>query len=66
MPAGSLIAAYAYEVAPRQVAPFVGGIVRLTAQLESALDSTFDRSRVLSAPAVTFQVDTNYKASSIL
>ena len=58
MAAGSLIAAYAYEVAPRQMAPFAGGAVRPTAQLQAALDSTFDRSRILSAPAVTFEVDT--------
>ena len=59
MPAGELVAVYAFEVAPRQVAPFIGGAVTPTAQLQSALDSTFDRSRVLSAPAVTFLVDTN-------
>lgn len=58
MPAGSLLAAYAYEVAPRQVMPFVGGVIPPTPQLQAALDSTFDRSRILSAPAVTFEVDT--------
>lgn len=59
MPAGSLVSAYAYEVAPRQVTPFVGGVVEPTPQLQAALDSTFDRSKILSAPAVTFEVDTS-------
>ncbi len=59
MSAGPLVAAYAYEVAPRQVMPFVGGAIEPTSQLQAALDSTFDRSKILSAPAVTFEVDTN-------
>lgn len=58
MAVGSLIAVYAYEVAPRQVTPFVGGAVKPTEQLQTALDSTFDRSKIASAPAVTFEVDT--------
>ena len=58
MSAGRLIAAYAYEVSPRQVTSFAGGAVSSTAQLQAALDSTFDRSKILSAPAVTFEVDT--------
>jgi hypothetical protein len=58
MGAGTLVLAYAYEVAPRQLSNFVGGAVRVGAGLQSALDSTFDRSRLGSAPSVTFMVDT--------
>lgn len=57
MGAGRLIAAYAFEVSPRQIEEFVGGAVSIGHGLQSALDSTFDRSRLASAPSVTFLVD---------
>lgn len=57
MGAGTMISAYAYEVAPRQASDFVGGAVRIGQGLQSALDSTFDRSRLGSAPSVSFMVD---------
>lgn len=59
MPAGQLIAAYAYEVSPRQLTRFAGGAVAPTDPLQAALDSAFDRSKILTAPAVTFLVDTS-------
>lgn len=65
MGAGRLIAAYAYQVAPRQDAPFDGGAVKRTTKLQNALDSTFDRSKILSAPAVTFEVSTDSRKHPI-
>lgn len=62
MAVGSLVAVYAYEVAPRQVGPYAGGTVRPTAQLQAALDSTFERTKIASAPAVTFEVDSSSPA----
>lgn len=58
MGAGKLLMAYAYEVAPRQLGPFVGGEITPSPQLQETLDMTFERSSVESAPAVTFEVDT--------
>lgn len=58
MPAGKLLTAYAYEVAPRQKASFTGGEIAANAQLQAALDSTFDRSRIAIAPEVSFEFDT--------
>lgn len=57
MGAGKLLAAYAYEVAPLQKQPFIGGEVPLNAQLETALETTFALSKIDTAPAVTFEVD---------
>lgn len=57
MATGELIWAYAYEVAPQQVAEYTGGVVPLTTQLQAALDYRFDRSSVADAPVVNFQVD---------
>lgn len=56
MTAGNLIAAYAYEVAPQQEAPFAGGSIPVSDALQNALNHTFDRSRIGNAPKVTFQV----------
>lgn len=58
MPAGKLLAAYAYEVAPRQTTTFTGGEITANVQLEAALDSTFDRSKIATAPVVSFEFDT--------
>lgn len=60
MPAGTLLSAFAYEVTPRQAAPFSGGVVSATPELQAALDQAFDRSKIDSAPAVTFEVDTRF------
>lgn len=57
MSVGPLLAVYAYEVAPRQSAPFAGGVITPTPELQAALDTTFDRSGIEAAPAVTFEVD---------
>lgn len=57
MPAGTLLATYAYEVSPRQASAFVGGPVSFTPDLESALNNMFDRSKIVDAPTVNFQVD---------
>lgn len=57
MGAGKLLAAYAYEVAPLQNRPFIGGEVPLNPQLEAALEVTFAHSKIDTAPAVTFEVD---------
>ncbi|WP_395311302.1 hypothetical protein V4U86_11370 [Mycobacterium sp. AMU20-3851] len=64
LPAGALLSAYAFHVHPRQATPFAGGAIARSDELAAALDSTFDRSRVESAPAVTFEVDTNDAARS--
>jgi len=58
MPAGKLLSAHAYEVAPRQKTSFTGGEITANAQLQAALDSTFDRSRIATAPEVSFEFDT--------
>lgn len=58
MPAGKLLAAYAYEVAPHQKVAFTGGEIAANAQLQAALDSTFDRSKIATAPVVSFECDT--------
>ena len=57
MGAGKLLAAYAYEVAPLQNRPFIGGEVPLNPQLEAALEVTFAHSKIDTAPAVTVEVD---------
>ncbi|MCX2934448.1 hypothetical protein ORI20_29705 [Mycobacterium sp. CVI_P3] len=57
MAAGELLWAYAYEVAPRQSSAYAGGVVPLTVQLQAALDSRFDRSKIAEGPVVNFQVD---------
>jgi hypothetical protein len=57
MAAGELMRAYAFEVAPQQVAGYTGGVVPLTTQLQAALDYRFDKSTVAVAPVVNFQVD---------
>src|SRR3954447_8360062 len=57
MPAGALISVFAFEVSPRQGAPFAGGQVLPSPQIKAALDQVFDRSKVASAPVVTLQVD---------
>lgn len=62
MPAGNLIAVFAYEVGPRQTTPFAGGEVPITPQLRAALDQIFDRNKVGGAPVVTLRVDTSDKA----
>ena len=64
MPAGTLLSAFAYEVAPRQVGPFSGGAVGATPELQAALDQVFDKSKIDSAPAVTFEVDTTSNTRS--
>jgi len=58
MASGQLITAYAYEVAPRQASSFSGGAIPISAPLQAALDRTFERSKIGSAPAVSFMVDT--------
>ncbi len=57
MAAGGLIAVYAYEVSPRQMTALAGGAVAPTERLQAALDAAFDRSKLLSAPPVTLEVD---------
>lgn len=57
MAAGQLLSTYAYEVAPRQESAFSGGAIGVTSQLQAALDSTFDRSKIASAPVVSFEFD---------
>lgn len=57
MPVGAIRRAFAYEVSPKQDTPFVGGVVRVSPELQAALDATYDRSRVDSAPAVTLHVE---------
>lgn len=57
MSVGELLTAYAYEVGPKQSAPFVGGGVSPSTQLQTALNSTFEQSRIESAPTVSFNVD---------
>ncbi|MBN9152248.1 MAG: hypothetical protein J0H56_12640 [Micrococcales bacterium] len=57
MTAGRLISAFAYEVAPKQAAPYQGGEISVTPALQDALGRTFDRSKIADAPAVTFTVD---------
>lgn len=52
------MSAFAYEVTPRQAGPFSGGVVSATSELQAALNQVFDRSKIDSAPAVTFEVDT--------
>lgn len=64
MAAGGLIAVYAYEVSPRQTTGLAGGSVAPTVRLQAALDATFDRSKIVSAPPVTFEVDTASTARS--
>jgi hypothetical protein len=64
MPVGRLDSVYAYEVSPRQESAFAGGKVPVTGQLQTALDSTFDRSEVLHAPVVTFLIDTSSSSRS--
>lgn len=64
MAAGKLIAAYAYEVAPQQEAPFTGGAILPSETLQQALDHTFIRSKIATAPAVTFTIDPNSKNRS--
>lgn len=64
MTAGRLISAYAYEVAPQQVAPYQGGEIPVSLALQGALDRTFDRSKIADAPAVTFTVDMSSPARS--
>ncbi len=64
MPSGTLVAAYAYEVAPQQGSGFVGGVIAVTPQLQAALDHVFDRSKIDDAPSVTFLVDQASKARS--
>ncbi|SKG68695.1 Uncharacterised protein [Mycobacteroides abscessus subsp. bolletii] len=59
MPAGKLLAAYAYHVYPQQAADCRGGVIATSAELSAALDSTFNRSQVETAPVVSFQVDTS-------
>lgn len=59
MGAGSLTAAYAFEVSPRQEDGFIGGAITVGAGLQAALDSTFDRSKLGTAPAVSLLVDEN-------
>jgi hypothetical protein len=61
MTSGELLAAYAYEVAPQQASRFVGGSIPPSAGLQAALDRTFHRSKIASAPAVTFMIDTSSK-----
>lgn len=58
MPAGHLRTAYAFEVTPRQEGNFAGGLITTTDHLQAALDASFDRSQVLTAPAVKFVVET--------
>jgi hypothetical protein len=50
---------YAYEVSPRQTTGFVGGELQISAELEAALDAAFDKSNILTAPAVSLNVDTS-------
>lgn len=56
MPAGRLTRAFAFEVSPQQVTPFVGGVVAPTDQLQAALDLTFDKSEATSGSIVSFEV----------
>lgn len=58
MSSGNLTSVFAYEVAPRQLVPFAGGQITATSQLQAALDQIFDRSKITTAPVVTFEVDT--------
>ncbi|MGB0190584.1 MAG: hypothetical protein ACPF9W_06425, partial [Nocardioides sp.] len=57
MSVGKLRGAFAFEVAPRQQQPFVGGLVAATNELQAALDAAFVASGIASAPAVTLEVD---------
>lgn len=52
MPAGTLLSAYAAAVAPpRQKTTFTGGQITATSQLQAALDSAFDQSKIATACA---------------
>jgi len=60
MPVGNLRAAYAYHVIPKRTENGAeGGAISITSELATALDSTFDRSKVATAPVVSFNVDTS-------
>lgn len=59
MVSGQLLAAYAYEVAPRQASTFSGGAIPISSSLQAALDRTFERSKIGHAPAVSFMVDSS-------
>lgn len=60
MPVGNLRAAYAYHVIPKKTERGAeGGAISITSELATALDSTFDRSKVATAPVVSFNVDTS-------
>lgn len=58
MPAGDIRVAYAYEVAPRQMTTFAGGMLSTTNRIQAALDAAFDRSKIVAAPVVSFNVTT--------
>ncbi len=53
------MAAYAYHVYPQQVTDCRGGAIATSEALSAALDSTFNRSFVETAPVVSCQVDTS-------
>jgi hypothetical protein len=57
VPAGPLLSAFAYHVFPQQMTSFAGGAITPTDGLAAALDSTFDKSHVATAPMVTLRVD---------
>jgi hypothetical protein len=62
VPAGSLLSVHAYHVFPQQSTAFTGGAVAPTDELATALNSTFDRSEVATAPVVNLRVDTSHPA----
>lgn len=57
MPAGTLLNAHAYEVAPRQAASFQGGNVGADPQLEQQLNEAYDAGRLDNVTAVSLIVD---------